>query len=162
MLVLQPTKEGLSIHAVTALLMALVVAARELITRHITAEVPTNVITFTSTMGVCLAGFAGIDTQPWVPLTANNFTLLFVSAILVTMGVWFVVVAFREVEVSVVSPFRYSAVLWAALFGFLVWNEIPNDLAIIGTALIVMSGIFAMHQDSQSARERAAAQQPAE
>jgi drug/metabolite transporter (DMT)-like permease len=153
-LVAQPTADGVSIHVVGALIMALLVAARDLVTRFIDAKVPTGVVTFSSTVAVCLMGFAGFETQPWAPLTTNAVTLLAASAILVTLGIVFVVIAFRDVEVSVVSPFRYSAVLWATLYGYLLWNEQPNDLAIAGTALIVLAGLFAMHQETQALRRR--------
>ena len=36
---------------------------------------------------VCLMGFAGFETQPWAPLTANAVTLLACSAVLVTLGI---------------------------------------------------------------------------
>lgn len=153
-LVAQPTTDGVSIHVVGALIMSLLVAARDLVTRYIDPSVPTGVVTFSSTVAVCLMGFAGLEAQPWAPLTATSGTLLAASAILVTLGIVFVVIAFRDVEVSVVSPFRYSAVLWATLFGYLLWNEQPNDLGLAGTALIVLAGLFAMHHEAQTLRRR--------
>jgi drug/metabolite transporter (DMT)-like permease len=153
-LVAQPTAEGVSIHVVGALIMALLVVARDLVTRFIDPGVPTGVVTFTSTVAVCLMGFAGLETQPWAPLTPASGTLLAASAILVTLGIVFVVIAFRDVEVSVVSPFRYSAVVWATLFGYLLWNEQPNGLALIGTALIVLAGLYAMQQEALALRRR--------
>lgn len=151
-LVAQPTAEGVSIHVVGALVMALLVAARDLITRFIDPGVPTGVVTFTSTVAVCLMGFAGFETQPWAPLSNNVAGLLALSAILVTLGIVFVVIAFRGVEVSVVSPFRYSAVVWATLFGYLLWSEQPNDLALAGTALIILAGLFAMQEEARALR----------
>jgi drug/metabolite transporter (DMT)-like permease len=153
-LVAQPTTQGVSIHVVGALIMALLVVARDLVTRFIDPKVPTGVVTFTSTVVVCLMGFAGLEPQPWAPLTTAGVTLLGASAVLVTLGIVFVVIAFRDVEVSVVSPFRYSAVVWATLFGYLLWNERPNDLAIAGTALIILGGLYAMHQETRALRQR--------
>lgn len=153
-LVAQPTVNGVSIHVVGALIMALLVVARDLVTRFIDPGVPTGVVTFTSTVAVCLMGFAGLETQPWAPLTPLSGTLLALSAILVTLGIVFVVIAFRDVEVSVVSPFRYSAVVWATLYGYLLWNEQPNGLALIGTALIILAGLYAMQQEALALRRR--------
>ncbi len=153
-LVAQPTTQGVSIHVVGALIMALLVVARDLVTRYIGADVPTGVVTFSSTVVVCLMGFAGLETQPWGHLATNSATLLAASAVLVTLGIVFVVIAFRDVEVSVVSPFRYSAVVWATLYGYLLWNERPNDLAIVGTALIVVAGLFAMQSEARALRNR--------
>ena len=153
-LVAQPTTEGVSIHVVGALIMALLVVARDLVTRYIDTSVPTGVVTFASTVAVCLLGFAGLEPQPWAPLTTNSVTLLAGSAVLVTLGILFVVNAFRDVEVSVVSPFRYSAVVWATLYGYLLWNERPNDVALVGTALIILGGLYAMQQEARALRKR--------
>ena len=73
---------------------------------------------------------------------------------LVTLGILFVVNAFRDVEVSVVSPFRYSAVVWATLYGYLLWNERPNEVALVGTGLIIVGGLYAMHKETQALRRR--------
>ena len=153
-LVAQPTTEGVSIHVVGALIMALLVVARDLVTRYIDTSVPTGVVTFASTVAVCLLGFAGLEPQPWAPLTTNSVTLLAGSAVLVTLGILFVVNAFRDVEVSVVSPFRYSAVVWATLYGYLLWNERPNEVALVGTGLIIVGGLYAMHKETQALRRR--------
>jgi drug/metabolite transporter (DMT)-like permease len=151
-LVAQP-KGGISIHIVEALMVALLTAARDLITRYIRPEVPTNVVTFVSTLAVCLFGFADIvNPRPWVDVSNDALSLLAVSSVLVTLGIWFMVQAFRDVEVSVVSPFRYSAVVWGILYGFLILNEWPNELALLGAALIVISGVYAILQEARAVR----------
>jgi drug/metabolite transporter (DMT)-like permease len=95
-----------------------------------------------------------------MPLTLNGLGLLAASAVLVSFGIVFVVIAFRGVAVSVVSPFRYSAVVWAMLFGFLIWGEKPNDLAVLGMVLIVISGLYAMFLEAAALRQRRSAGVP--
>lgn len=155
-LVAQPTVHGVNEGVLGTLMVALLVALRDLTTRVTDAAVPTGVMTFTSTVAVCLLGFAALDQQPWAPLTLNGLGLLAASAVLVSFGIVFVVIAFRDVVVSVVSPFRYSAVVWAMLFGFLIWGEKPNDLAVLGTVLIVISGLYAMQHEAMALRRRSA------
>jgi drug/metabolite transporter (DMT)-like permease len=60
-----------------------------------------------------------------------------------------VVAASRTGEVSVVSPFRYARLLFAIAIGAFVFDEIPDALTLIGAALIIGSGLYAL------ARERA-------
>lgn len=43
-----------------------------------------------------------------------------------------------------VTPFRYTNILWALLLGYLVWDEVPGALAIAGIGLIAASGIASM------------------
>jgi drug/metabolite transporter (DMT)-like permease len=107
------------------------------------------VVTFGATLSVCLAGFAGAPFQEWQPLSLYGACLLGASAILVSTANMFVVRAFRGVDVSVVSPFRYGAVVWATLLGFLIWGHIPNGLAIAGTVVIVATGLYTMHREAR-------------
>jgi drug/metabolite transporter (DMT)-like permease len=79
--------------------------------------------------------------------------LLAGSAILVTAANAAIIRAFRGTDVTVVSPFRYFGVLWAVCIGFVVWGEIPDGLAILGTLLIVGSGLYTMHRERVRMRQ---------
>jgi drug/metabolite transporter (DMT)-like permease len=147
-LVVQPTGQGVNIYAISALLCAIFVAFRDLITRRLHDAIPTAVVTFGSTVSVCLAGFVGAPFEEWQPLSLYGIGLLVASAILVSTANMFVVRAFRGVDVSVISPFRYAAVVWATLLGFLIWGHIPNGLAIAGTLVIVATGLYTMHREA--------------
>jgi drug/metabolite transporter (DMT)-like permease len=148
-LVIQPTGQGFNIYAISALLCAIFVAFRDLITRRLHDHIPTAVVTFGATLSVCLAGFAGAPFQAWQPLSLYGMSLLATSAVLVSIANMFVVRAFRGVDVSVVSPFRYAAVVWATLLGFLIWHHVPNALAIAGTIVIVATGLYTMHREAR-------------
>ena len=154
-LVIQPTGQGFNIYAISALLCAIFVAFRDLITRRLHDNIPTAVVTFGATVSVCLAGFAGAPFQEWQPLSLYGASLLGASAVLVSTANMFVVRAFRGVDVSVVSPFRYAAVLWATLLGFLIWGHVPNALAIAGTVVIVATGLYTMHREALRPRVKA-------
>jgi drug/metabolite transporter (DMT)-like permease len=147
-MVLQPTGEGFNVYAILALLCALFVAFRDLLTRKLHDAIPTSIVTLGSTISVCLAGFVGAPLQNWQPLSLYVAALLAASAILVSVANMFIVRAFRGVEVSVVVPFRYAAVVWATLLGFVIWGYIPNALAIAGTVIIVASGLYTMHREA--------------
>lgn len=154
-LVIQPTGQGFNVYAISALLCAVFVAFRDLITRRLHDNIPTAVVTFGATLSVCLAGFAGAPFQAWQPISLYGGSLLAASALLVSTANMFVVRAFRGVDVSVVSPFRYAAVLWATLLGFLIWGHVPNTLAIAGTAVIVATGLYTMHREALRPRVKA-------
>ncbi len=147
-LVIQPTGQGINFYAFTALLCAVFVAFRDLVTRRLHDGIPTALVTLGSTISVCLGGFIGAPFDHWQPLSTYGLGLLAASAILVSIANMFIVRAFRGVEVSVVSPFRYAAVVWATLLGFLIWGHVPNTLAIAGTLVIVASGLYTMHREA--------------
>lgn len=113
LMVIQPTGQGISVFALSALACAILVSVRDLVTRKLDPSIPTALVSFTTTLSVCLIGFAGAPLQTWVTPDWRLLALLAASAVLVSLANIFIIRAFRGTEVSVVAPFRYAGVLWA-------------------------------------------------
>lgn len=62
--------------------------------------------------------------------------------------------------VSVVVPFDYSQILWAGLFGWLIWSTVPGPYTLLGAVLIVASGLYTAWREHRLNRERGAAATP--
>ena len=62
--------------------------------------------------------------------------------------------AFRSAPVAVLAPFEYSAMLWAVVAGYLVWNDLPTWWTGAGTTLIVLSGLYILHREIVVGRRR--------
>src|SRR5699024_1718606 len=50
--------------------------------------------------------------------------------------------AFRVSSASIVAPFDYTGLIWAALLGWLFWKEIPTIAATLGMGIIIVSGVY--------------------
>ena len=50
-----------------------------------------------------------------------------------------------------VTPFSYSSLIWATLFGFAIWQELPDRYTIIGAGLIVTAGLYIFLRERQLA-----------
>jgi drug/metabolite transporter (DMT)-like permease len=147
-LVIQPTAEGINVFALSALACAALVAVRDIVTRGLNPGIPTALVTFTTTLSVCIAGFVGSPLETWQTPSLFGFVLLAGSAVLVSLANIFIIRAFRGTEVSVVAPFRYAGVFWAIVLGFAIWGHVPNGLAIAGTVILVASGLYIMHREA--------------
>ncbi|MBW7950771.1 MAG: hypothetical protein H3C55_15685, partial [Pseudorhodoplanes sp.] len=55
---------------------------------------------------------------------------------------------FRGVDISIVSPFRYTLLLWGGIAGFIAFGEIPDGWSAFGAALIVASGLYTLHREA--------------
>ena len=152
-LVAQPGGESFSWYYVSALSVALLMSVRDLLTRRLDPHIPTAAVTLSTTASVCVLGVAGMPFQTWAAVTPPAFGLLAASAVLVTAANVFVIRAFRHVDVTVVSPFRYFGVLWGLLLSYLVWRDVPNLLACAGMVLIVGSGLYTMHRETIGRRQ---------
>lgn len=146
--VARPGAEGLNEWVIVALVCAIIIAFRDLVTRRLSPHIPSIVVTLTTTVFVGLAGFAAAPFEIWVPLTWPLVAALAASAVLVTGGNYFIIQAFRQGEVSVVSPFRYAVVIWAMAAAYLVWGDLPDGWDLAGGALIVGSGLYTFHRQN--------------
>jgi drug/metabolite transporter (DMT)-like permease len=71
---------------------------------------------------------------------------------MVGFGYTLVVKATRVGEVSFAGAFRYSALLWATLFGWAIWGELPDAVGFAGVGLILAAGLYALHRERVRAR----------
>lgn len=140
-LVVQPDVQGISFAAVLALAAAILAAVRDLVTAQLQANTPSSVVGLATAAMVCALGWAGVPFASWVPMTADLWTAAIGSAVLVSLATLFMIRAFRNVDVSVVSPFRYVVVIFAMGAGAMVFQERPNLHALAGAAVIVLSGL---------------------
>jgi drug/metabolite transporter (DMT)-like permease len=58
-------------------------------------------------------------------------------------------VSYNFAPASVVAPMAYSAMIWAVIFGFVFWGEIPNLALVIGDVLIIGSGYYIIRRESE-------------
>ena len=145
LLVVQPAGAGAwpGWGAAFALLCAVSLAARDLLTRAMPADMPSVLIALATTAAVCLAGLAmGIIENAWQPLARRETALLCAAAICAALGNYALIAACRGVDLSAVTPFRYSIVLWAILLGYVIWGERPTTGAALGIALITAAGLY--------------------
>jgi drug/metabolite transporter (DMT)-like permease len=60
----------------------------------------------------------------------------------------FIIIALRTGEVSLIAPFRYLPVPLSILLGWWLWNEVPDVLAWSGIGLVLVAGLYMLHQEA--------------
>ena len=83
----------------------------------------------------------------WTPMTIGMYGTITLAGIAITGGHLFAVMAMRNGEISFVAPFRYTGMIWAILFGFLLFSDLPDITTICGTIIVVGMGIYALHRE---------------
>lgn len=147
LLVVKPSPEGLNAFALLGLLSAVGSVTRDLVTRGIDKATPTTIVSLATGAAVALAGFGIGTTETWAMPSASAWGYLFGAAVFVAAGNYGIILAFRIGEVSAISPFRYTIILWALLSGYLVWGDIPDGWSLLGIAIIVGSGLYIVHRE---------------
>ncbi|ARP90852.1 EamA family transporter [Bordetella genomosp. 9] len=77
-------------------------------------------------------------------------------ALFSTMGLTLITQAFRIAPASVVAPFDYMGLVWAALLGWMVWREAPDALTWLGALVIVVAGLTLILREAMRGERRAA------
>jgi drug/metabolite transporter (DMT)-like permease len=62
---------------------------------------------------------------------------------------------------SVVVPYQYSMIVWAVMFGYVVFGDVPEIATIIGAAIIIAAGIYIFLREQALGREEPAVNPPA-
>jgi drug/metabolite transporter (DMT)-like permease len=158
--VVKPTPSAFDAWALLGILCAFASASRDLLTRRLDPRIPTIVVSFMAAVAATLAGLLMGLWEQWRVPSLDEVGLLAVAAAFLAIGNFLVVIAFRGPEISVVAPFRYSILLWAGIAGFAVFGEIPDRWSLIGAALIVGSGVYALHREAVRGREVASRATP--
>ena len=89
-------------------------------------------------------------TGSWVSVsTFDMFHILVGIALPISIGGILVSYAYKNYEASFLAPFEYGALVIAVTSTYLIWNEIPDRLSLIGMIFIMLSGIFVSLREKQ-------------
>jgi drug/metabolite transporter (DMT)-like permease len=78
--------------------------------------------------------------------------MLFASGFTNAIGQYFWTQALRLAPAAAVSPFYYLMLVWALIIGFLVWGDIPTKGLLVGSAIVVASGLFLLWREARLQR----------
>ena len=161
LLIVQPGADGFNVYSLHALGSVAAVTLRDVVTRQMSPALPSLTVASATALTVTLA-FGLLALVPglsgaWVRPSAQGWGLLALAAAFLVAGYLLAVMMMRAGEVSFIAPFRYTGLLWALLLGVLLWGDWPDLLTLMGAALVVAAGSFALWR---GARRGAAASHP--
>ncbi len=155
LMVVQPAAAGFNQYALLCVGGMLLYSLRDFLTRFIAPGIPSVVIAIASAIGLSvLSGIVSIF-QGWKPVHLEHVALLFAAGACVSGAFYMLIRSMRVGEMSVIAPFRYTALLFALAVGYVVWGDVPNALAWGGIALLVGAGIYVLHSERMRQREAA-------
>lgn len=155
LIIIRPSGDGFNEYAVLAIVAVACVTVRDAITRRLDRSVPSLFVAFISAIPIFIYGGVATATTGWTVVSGAMIGIVVVAAIAITCGYLFAVMAMRNGEISFVAPFRYTGMIWAILFGFLLFGDLPDAATILGTMIVIGMGIYAFHRER--IRQRASA-----
>ena len=133
--------------ALVVLCTAVVYALLMISTRALKSTESTASLIFYPQFGMALTGILIV---PFVWVTPSLFDLMLfaIAGTFGSVGIMCLTNAVRLAPVSLVSPFEYSALIWAALLGFLLWRELPDAITLVGAGIVIVSGLYIIYRET--------------
>ena len=145
-IVIRPGASDFNFYSIFALLAVASMSVRDLVTVNLNKKIPSLLVAFYSSLLITIVSFL-LSSEKVGFMELKNPMFIFYSAVLVSIGYIAAVAAMRFGEVTFVSPFRYTALLWAIVLGFLFFSEIPKLTTIFGGLIIIFAGIYLVYSE---------------
>lgn len=129
---------------------------RDLASRALPAATTTQFAVAWAMLPMAIVGAALMPFQGgWHSIDGPTFLWLTGVTLAAVVALWMITSALRAGEVSAVTPFRYTRIVFALIIAYLVFGEVPDAFTLIGAALIVGTGIYTFVRERQVAASQA-------
>lgn len=154
LIILRPGTDAFQWAGLLTVACVVILAARDLSTRIMPADIGTFQLTTWAYLALVPAGLAlmVIDQTAPIAIDPANWLDLFIALVTGLVGYWAVTAAMRIGEVSFVAPFRYSRLVFAIILAAFFFDERPDALMLTGAALIIGSGLYTFARERRLRR----------
>ncbi|MBW9073400.1 DMT family transporter [Agrobacterium tumefaciens] len=160
LIALKPSSASLTSAALFSILGSAAFAFMMLSGRQL-RNTPDTVLAFWQIIGAALAGIVAVFLTPsgWLPVQ-SSFDLAFLGLLGVVAMTAHVLVnrALKLADAATVAPLQYTLLLWAVIFGWLFFGDVPQTSIVVGAGLIVLSGLYIFFRENTLKRRRETAE----
>ena len=114
--------------------------------RQLSTTEPVWLISFYFSLSITLLSFLTIP-QGWVFPSLRDFLLLSMVGIFGGVANLWLSQSYKYSEVSLVTPLKYLALVFAIIFGYLIWEEVPTIKTLIGASLVIISTLIIFRRE---------------
>lgn len=151
LIIIRPGLITVDIGAMAQIAAAPLFAASMLISKRLTRTETSGAIIALLSVFVTLT-LLPFAIATWRTPTVTELGWLFTAACFASVGHYAVTQAFRNTEISITQPISYIQLVWAALLGYYVFGETPDQWVIIGSLVIVASATYIAQREAKLAR----------
>jgi drug/metabolite transporter (DMT)-like permease len=152
LIIIRPGTEAMDPAAMLALGAAGCYALYQIATRRLsTTEAPLTTLAYTASIGVLAT--SALMPLVWIPPTPLHWLAMAGLGLLGGAGHFALIKAFQFAPAATVTPFGYSNLIWAVLFGYLIFGDLPDGWTVSGALVIASSGLYIVHRERMGARQ---------
>lgn len=90
--------------------------------------------------------------RPWVMPPIGDGLLMIFLGLNAALAFYCLIKAYWVSPASIVAPFEYTYLIWAALFGYMIWGEVPRTMNVIGVVLLISCSFYIFRKELQISR----------
>jgi drug/metabolite transporter (DMT)-like permease len=154
LLIIRPGTDGFDQLSLITLVGVLGFAGRDLATRGVPKETSSMQLSFLAFLTLVPASMilSLREKTPWIAPTQTICVLVIGATIITALAYYAIVAAMRVGEISFVTPFRYTRLVFALIFGIVIFGERPDVVTLTGSTIIVLSGIYTVWRERRIKR----------
>ena len=152
LIMLQPGTANFSVYSLASLVGAAAAAAVMILLRILSRSETADTIMTWSALGIGIVmALPGI--YYWQPPTVSEWGLLAALAVVSYFGQRCNIFAYKHGEASLLASLDYVRLLWATLFGFLVFGDFPGVPTWVGASIVVAAAVFTIYRETRRGRD---------
>lgn len=156
---LRPSPATLTVPALIALAGSVFYALLMIVTRHLrgTSDIvlATGQIVAALVYGLVMAPFG------WVSPSPADVALMALLGVVAVVALMSINRSLKLAPASVVVPYQYTLIVWAVVFGYLVFGDVPPLHVLVGAVIIIAAGLYIFVREQTQGRDSAAPSPPA-
>ena len=149
LIVLRPGQAALSSGHLAALIAAFTGALTAIIVRKVgTDERPVVLLIYPILANVLVMGAA----LPFVyqPMSTGEFGMMAIIAVMGLIGTVLSILSYRLAEAVIAAPMQYSQIVWAIIYGTLIFDDRPDATTLLGAGIVIASGIYVVLRETKA------------
>ena len=145
-IITEPGISQLNIYYVFPIIFCLGLSYVAITIRQLSSSEPVWLISFYFSLAITLLSFLTIP-QGWVLPSLNHFIILSLIGIIGGVANLWLSQSYKYSEVSLVTPLKYLALVFAIIFGYFIWGEIPTIKTLLGAFLVIISTLIIFRRE---------------
>ena len=146
LIITEPGISELNIYYIFPIIFCLGLSYVAITIRQLSSTEPVWLISFYFSLSITLLSFLTIP-QGWVMPSLNHFVLLSFIGIFGGVANLWLSQSYKYSEVSLVTPLKYLALVFAIIFGFFIWDEVPTIKNLVGAFLVIISTLIIFRRE---------------
>ena len=147
LIILRPGTHGFHPALLLSLIVAILYALFNLLTRQLAAHDSPETTQLFSSVGATLVLMPFALAAWQTPATAQQWSILILIGTAGGLGHYLLALAHRYAPASVLAPFLYQQIVWMMLLGYLVFGDVPDTAVVIGAAIVIASGGYLLYRE---------------